>query len=612
MYHRLTFLLKYYLFFVAAFVVQKPLFMAYHQRQFGAGVSVGEWFAVMGHGLSMDLSMSGYICLIPFLLVAASIWLSARTTKRIINIYTCVAIAIVTLFFAIDLDLYAYWNFRLDVTPLAFLSSPKNAFASIDTALIFRQMIIMALYFFVLFFTYKKLISKSIINFPQTKWGYFAPLLVASASLFLPIRGGFSAATMNVGWVYFSDNMFLNHAAINPLWNFLDSLTRQDDAKGKYSFFPEERAEQLFRSLYERGAPPQADTVLRIKRPNIILVILEGFSANVIGALGGDSTVTPRLNQLSREGILFKHIYATSFRTDRGIASLLSGYPSQPLSSVMKHPAKSGSLPNLGTTLKESGYDLSFYYGGDENFTNMRSYLVHGGFLQIISNKDFSRKEYASSWGAADQFVFTRMLSDLNQRTGDAPFFNVLLTLSSHEPFTVPMERRFEGEDMGNKYRNAVYYTDSCIGAFVEEAKKQAWWKNTVVIFISDHSFSYPDALPIHVPERYHIPMVWIGGVIPTSMEVEKVGFQPDFINTILCQLEINDHEFRFGKNLLDPNTRGFACYTYNHGVGFVGEEGYFVLDLNTNTPILQSDKGEYGDVAKAFLHVTFDDFAIR
>ena len=618
---RLFFLLKYYFFFVLIFVLQKPLFMWFHSDKFGAGLTVGDWFAVMKNGLPLDFSMSGYICIVPFLAVVASVWLKPRLTKKIIDIYTCVIVLVATIIFSVDLDLYRYWNFRLDTTPLAFLNTPQDASASFNPVLIFRQIAIMIAYFSVLFFIYKKFISKTIENFSEIKWAYSAILVFVSAFLFLPIRGGVSDAVMNVGWVYFSDNMFLNHAAINPFWNFLNSLVTSDDFEGQYQFFPEEDAENIFNSLYKPDKrttffEPKRNTfletcyVLDKEKPNIILVILEGFSAKVIGSLNGESDVTPNLNRLSKEGVLFTNFYATSFRTDRGVSAVLSGYPSQPRSCIMKYPAKTGALPNLGKTLKNAGYDLSFYYGGNENFTNMRSYLINGGFQRIISDKDFSRKDYASRWGAADHAVFSRMLADLNERTDEKPFFNVLLTLSSHEPFTVPMKTRFVGENTDNLYRNAVYYSDSCIGNFIEAAKKQSWWDNSVVVFIPDHSFAYPEGLPMHLPERYHIPMLWIGGAVATPMIIDKIGYQPDFINTLLNQLNINAEDFRFGKNLLNPNTRGFACYTYNHGVGFIGEEGFCAIDLNTNKPILQN--GDYSDIAKAFLQYTFEDFVKR
>ena len=609
--NRLIFFLKYYFFFVVIFVVQKPLFMWFHSDKFGTGLTAGDWFSVMKHGLPLDFSMSGYICIVPFLLVVASVWLKPQLIKKITDIYTCIIVVVVTIIFSVDLDLYSYWNFRLDTTPLAFLKTPKDAAASFDTVLIFRQIGIMIAYFAVLFLVYKKFISNTIDKFSKIKWGYSFALIFISACLFLPIRGGISDAVMNVGWVYFSDNMFLNHAAINPFWNFLDSLAKSDNFEGQYKFFPEEKAEDIFNSLYKPNKLSEPFYVLNKQKPNVILVILESFSANVIGSLGGESDVTPNLNRLSKEGILFKNFYAASFRTDRGVSAILSGYPSQPRSCIMKYPAKTGTLPNLGKTLKNAGYDLSFYYGGDENFTNMRSYLINGGFQRIISDKNFSRKDYAGRWGAADHVVFNRMLADLNERTDEKPFFNVLLTLSSHEPFAVPLKTRFAGKDPDDLYRNAVYYTDSCIGNFIDAAKKQSWWDNTVIAFISDHGFNYPKGIEMHVPERFHIIMLWLGGAIDVPVEVDKIGFQPDFSNTILNQLQLKDEDFRFGKNLLNPDTHGFACYTYNHGVGFMEDDACSVIDLNTNKPIFLR-KNDVAESAKAFLQYTFEDFVKR
>ncbi|MDR0873088.1 MAG: sulfatase-like hydrolase/transferase [Prevotellaceae bacterium] len=611
--------------------------MWFHADKFGKGLTIGDWFAVIWHGLPLDFSMSGYISILPFLLVLVSVFVYKKIIGKIINIYTYIILAVSTIIFSVDLDLYAYWNFRFDTTPLAFLATPAEASASFDPMLIFRQIAIMAVYFSVLFFTYRTVIFRRSVTEPamtkRKKTGKAVLLLFVSALLFLPIRGGISDAVMNVGWVYFSDNMFLNHAAINPFWNFMDSLFRKKGFDKQYKFMPGEQAQVIVDDVL-RSSPHLEDVtrfqnVLRLSpdkpKPNVILVVLESFSANVIGCLGGDSTVTPNLNRLSKEGVLFKNFYGASFRTDRGVSAILSGYPSQPRECIMKYPTKTGNLPNLGKTLKNEGYDLSFYYGGDENFTNMRSYLFNGGFRHIVSDKDFSRSDYASRWGAADGVVFNRMLADLSstslthrgstslthRTTLTHPFFNVLLTLNSHEPFTVPMKTKFEGENRDNLYRNAVYYTDSCIGDFIAKAKKQKWWDNTVIAFISDHAFNYPEGIEMHVPQRFHIIMLWLGGAIDKPMVVDKTGFQPDFINTLLSELEIGSADFQFGKNLLDPNAPEFACYTYNHGIGFVAKDGVSVIDLNTNKTILQHGK-DYSEQAKAFLQVSFDDFAKR
>jgi len=390
MLQRFFFLLKYYFFFVIIFVLQKPLFMWFHNGKFGAGLTAGDWFLVMKNGLPLDFSMSGYICVLPFLFIVASVWVSPLIIKKIINIYTCIILLIVTIIFSVDLDLYAFWNFRLDSTPLAFLKTPEEASASFDPALIFRQIVIMIAYFTVLFFICKKFISNTINKFCEIKWGYSFVLIFLSACLFLPIRGGVSDAVMNVGWVYFSDNMFLNHAAINPFWNFLASLSKNEISDKHYRFFSEEEAGNIFDSLYKSDTNSEICYVLNNvsekQKPNVILVVLESFSANVIGSLGGESDVTPNLNRLSKEGVLFSNFYAASFRTDRGVSAIMSAYPSQPQSCIMKYPAKTENLPNIGKTLKRADYDLGFYYGGDENFTNMRSYLINGGFRRIVSS----------------------------------------------------------------------------------------------------------------------------------------------------------------------------------------------------------------------------------
>lgn len=608
---RFIFSVKYFLFFVIVFIIQKPLFMLFHYDKFGDGIAVKDWFLVVWNGLPLDFSMSGYLCLLPFLFILASVWIKPSTIKKMLRVYFIVFGIIITVIFSVDLDLYSFWNFRLDTTPLAFLKTPQDAAASFTIGLVIRQIIIMLVYFTLLFFSYKKLIEKDIEKFEEVKWPVSLLFLFLTALLFLPIRGGLTDATMNVGWVYYSENMFLNHAAINPFWNFLASIHSNEDFGEQYRFMDDKKAHRIFETMrYKKSGEQQQ--VIKNSNPNVIFVVLESFSANVIEPLGGISGVTPNLNKLSKEGILFTNFYATSFRTDRGVSAILSAYPSQPKDCIMKFPSKTTSLPNIGKTLKKENYNLSFYYGGDENFTNMRSYLVNAGFTNIVSDKDFSRKDYASSWGAADHVVFNKMIGDLKQRDKSKPFFNVLLTLSSHEPFTVPMKKKFKGNNKDALYKNSVYYTDSCIGNFIEEAKKQDWWDSTLIVFVSDHAFNFPEGIPIHIPQRYHIVMLWLGGVVEKPMQVNEIAYQPDIAATVLDQLNMEHSDFIFSKNIFDKNSPKFAYYSYNHGFGLIEKDCSGVMDLNTNKPILNNSCEQTIERGQAFMQCVFDDLGKR
>ena len=297
--------------------------------------------------------------------------------------------------------------------------------------------------------------------------------MVLLGSLIIPIRGGFGIAPINAGTVYFSQKMFLNHAAINAIWNVGTSAFTQKPVKNPYTFGDLTEAKALVDTLtVKRGVP---EKVLNTGRPNIMIIILESFSGYLIGELGGDSLVTPNFNRYSREGILFSNFYASGTRTDKAIPAILDGYPALPAQSIIKEPKKSQTLPNIVKMLIDQGYNSSFWYGGEINFANFNSFVIGSGFRQIITKSNFSPENYNSKWGVHDHVMF-KALED-SMKSVREPFIDVVLTLSSHEPFDVPMEPVFKGNDNMAKYKNSVYYSDNALGSFLDWARQKSGGK---------------------------------------------------------------------------------------------------------------------------------------
>src|SRR5687768_6483286 len=252
----------------------------------------------------------------------------------------------------------------------------------------------------------------------------------------LPIRGSFGVAPMNTGFVYFHESkLFANHAAVNVVWNFLYAVQKMNRLRYDDNYFDRQMTEQYFGRMV-----PKSDStrnVLRIKKPNVMIIVLESFTSTIIEALGGVPRVTPRFNQLAKEGILFDRFYASGDRTDKGIVAVLNGYPSQPLTSIIKEPKKTKSLPYLNKIFKEHGYRTEFTYGYNINYANFNSYLIHADFDHITHSMDFPQELNTSKWGVHDEYVFAKFFEETQR--AQAPFFKVIMTQSSHEPFDVPM-----------------------------------------------------------------------------------------------------------------------------------------------------------------------------
>jgi hypothetical protein len=616
---RILFLLALFFIWLPLLAVQKPVFLLYHHA-LASGCSLSDYLKVITHGLLLDCTMAGYLTALPLLMTLVSIWLPGTFYKKLLKGYFGIMAALIAAIFSVDVALYGYWGFRLDATLFFYLQSPKDAMASVPLGQFFAQLGMFVVYASGIYWVLKKCI---VPLFPETqvrkRLSGSLVVLLSGGILFIPIRGGVTTSTANVGMVYFSQNQFLNHSAINPCFSLIASLSKQQDFAAQFNFFPEEERKEVMETLSssprtgygneEDSMKPQ--TLLNTSRPNILIILMESFSANAVGAVGGDSVITPNLNRLSREGVLFTNMYANSFRTDRGIVSVLNGYLAQPTTSIMKYPAKSQTLPSIAKSLTNEGYIANMLYGGDINFTNMQSYFFGSGYSRITADRDFPITSRLSKWGANDDITFRYLYEDIKSRDNQAPWLTTFLTLSSHEPFEVPYHRL---DEMG-LYPNSVAFTDSCIGHFIEKLKELPVWKNTLVIFVSDHGYPYPKDVTGYEPRRYHIPMLWIGGAVKEPVVIDKLANQTDLAATLLNQLEIDHDAFTFSRNILSPDYPEYAFYTYSNGFGFIDSTGISVYDNEGKKTLIETPR-EGSDLrlrkGKALLQTLYDDLGNR
>ena len=265
---------------------------------------------------------------------------------------------------------------------------------------------------------------------------------------------------------------------------------------------------------------------------------------------------------------------AASDRSGKGLVAAMCGYPVLPTISIIQYPQKTQSLPFISKKLRENGYSSqTFVYGGDLNFNNFVSLVTIAGFDKIITQDDFSAEQLGDKWGAHDEYAFDRLFEEIkNQKT---PFFDFIFTLSSHEPFTVPMERKID-----NDYLNSVYYTDKCLGDFIKKLKDNNLWNNTLLILMADHGHPGPMNVGVTDRKRFNIPLILSGGALTMQDTIiGKYGTQIDIASTLLHQLDIDAEDFTFSKNLLDSSSDGFSFFDFNDGFGYVDKDTYQVYD---------------------------------
>lgn len=513
-----------------------------------------------------------------------------------------------------------------------FFSSPKDAVASVSVWMVIGGMIAMVVYAAVLYgIFYIVLLRKGAfrrMKIPYRRLRVSGALLLLTGLLFIPIRGGFTVSTMNTGKVYFSTNQRLNHAAINPAFSLMESLSKQKDFGSQYRFMEADAADRIFSGLADpavlkkdsaadalRQAPNSLRSLFTVKHPDVLFVIMESFSSRLMTTLGGEPDVAVQLDSLAQEGVLFTNFYANSFRTDRGLVAVLSGYPAQPTTSIMKYPRKTQSIPAIAGSLKNAGIKTKYYYGGGADFTNMRSYLMSSGFEDIVADQDFPVSERLSKWGVHDHLVFRRLLDDLKMEAADsglarkdAPHFRVLQTSSSHEPFEVPYSR------LENERLNAFAYTDSCIGDFVKQFRELPQWKNTVIVLVPDHLGAYPEHIGNLEIDRYQIPLLMVGGAVRGPRRIDVYGSQQDIAATLLAQLSVPHGEFTFSKDMLNPASPHFAFFTVPDAFGFVTPDNQLIFNNEADAIAVDegSKKGQNLSLGQAYLQKLYDDIAKR
>lgn len=605
---RIAYISLYFFTVLLIFILQKPLFMLYN-GSIEKGFGFADYMQVMIHGASLDAATAGYLTAFPFLLVLISIWFRRFPLKKILYGYYILAAALISIIFVVDMALYTFWGFKLDASVFLYIDSPKEALASVSVGFILLRVLAILLLIALNSWVLLK-ITPSVLTATRKRIAGTAGMLLLGGVLFIIIRGGVTESTSNIGQVYFSNEPFLNHSAVNPDFSLLSSMGKSQDFASEFNFFDEEKRAALFDGLYPTTDGDSIIQVLNTKRPNILIILMEGFGGAFVEPLGGLPDVTPHFNRLSKEGIFFTNCYANSFRTDRGTVCTFSGYLGLPTASVMKIPAKSRTLPAIAEGLSKAGYKTDFLYGGDINFTNMKSYLLSTGYQRLTANTDFSLAEQTSNaWGVNDDITFEYLYNQLRNRKEEGPWHTAFLTLSSHEPFEVPYHR------LEDKIPNAFAYTDECLGKFIDRLKQTPAWKDLLVICLPDHGFYYPREGSNAMPRFYHIPLLWLGGAVKQPMQVDKIMNQTDLAATLLGQLGLEHTAFTFSRNVLGSDYKyPFAFYSFNNGFSFRDSTGVTVFDNNSGSILFNEPEADESrlDKGKAILQTVYDDLGNR
>jgi phosphoglycerol transferase MdoB-like AlkP superfamily enzyme len=357
--------------------------------------------------------------------------------------------------------------------------------------------------------------------------------------------------------------------------------------------------------------------ILTTQSPNIVIVFLESWGADAIACLGGEIGITPKFEDLTKEGLLFTQFYSTGFRTEQGLIATLSATPALPVGSVIQSFGKFDKLPNLYKTFNEAGYHTSFYTGGRLFFDNVEAYLRAAG-VQSMKGENEWEIHKRTVWGAYDEETFAYHLSEMNALP--QPFFTAVSTMTTHEWFDAKVPTVFSGDadNINDHYRNTMHYADSCLYAYLTQAKQQPWYNNTVFIVVADHACKFPKNRNNYDQQRHHIPLLIIGGALQQEWKgktIDKVGSHTDIAATLMGQLNKPASNFPYSKNMFNATNPAFAYYAFDNGFGMVTDSATVIYDHNRNVVITEKPNLGLESKGKAFLEMQFQenlDYATR
>jgi phosphoglycerol transferase MdoB-like AlkP superfamily enzyme len=540
------------------------------------------------HALRLDLAAISYIAALPILIWIIYQYTNSRLLLKIKNAFLVLVLPIVAIILFSNLIIYFGWGTIINARAVSFLSSPKEVIASLSTIQLIIFIVLVIVLSFIIITNYQSRIkSKFELQLHLNKHLILLWLIVLPIS----IRGGVQQIPINESVCMFSKNENTNLATVNPFWYLINSVYKaQNINSSAYHFIDDAEANKITSQLYST----KNDSLLQItttNKPNIVTIILESWTADVIESMGGEKGTTPFFNSLEKAGLLFENIYAAGKRTDLMFPSLISGFPAMPNVSVIKYSDKSAHLPFITHAIKSKGYQTSFNYGGEVEFANMKSYLTQAKFDVIKGKESFPIEQWTSKWGVYDEVLFEKSIATINSLT--PPFYSAILTQSTHEPFAIPIQPKFSGNSESVKFKSAAYYTDYCLKKFFDKVKKEKWYNNTIFILVADHGHILPRNNDYSSPAAFRIPLLIVGPGLNESFKnkrISNIGNQQDYAATIKSILNL-DIVLPFSNNLLNLNRNDF-CYM-NYDDGFVWKNNKGTLKLNYSNKSVTTIDGQ-------------------
>ena len=603
--------LKFILIFLIVFFIGRLIFISYNFDDL-YNESFLEILLAFTGGIRMDLSAIAYLS--PIILILLFLYNQLQYKYILYFIKLIFGIVFIVYFLIVigELPIYDEWLTKLNVKAVSYLSNIDEVWRTATWGQFFAIIIIVPfLTFFALFLTNK--ILKPTTQKRKPLWRNILVLITAFAFMFPAVRGGFGQIPLSTSAVFYSSNRTLNFAAVNSFWNIGYAYYKEYkyDKKNSFKFYNDKQLNEILAKYNNKS--DSTTSILKTKNPNIIVVLFESWSGDLVDSLNDMYGITKKWNEIRKESISFSRCYATGRHSEEGMLAVFGGFPSLANSYLMGFTAKNAKIPTMPKKLNERGYQQSFFFGGDLGFANIKSFFYQNPFYKIKDEKEFPSNYIKGKLGFHDDALYHEMFEEI--KLSKQPFLIGGFTTSTHTPYDPPLKNKKDYTERENDYMNSVYFADSCLGDFYYKCKKQKWFENTLFIFVSDHSHPTPLRSDYCSAEDHRIVYMLAGGAIKEEyrgVNIRKIVSQIDIPKTILTQLGYSTDEFLYSRNVFGNKYIPFAYFSDKTCQGTVSNDGFVRYSLSENKILINKADNKADSlikISKALLQKSYTNF---
>lgn len=553
------------------------------------------------NGLRIDLSTLGYLLILPaiihpWLMLSKfqNVWLKLLSGTFFLIFMTVLFLELATPAFITE------YGFRPNRLFVEYLPYPNEVAKMLINGHLATLILLISLLVVSGLFVWK--FVHVLVNTHKKNVFLFSSInafFILSVILFLCARGTLGHRPINPAFVYFSTDPLVNSLTLNSTYSVAHALKQFGNEKDASKLYGKMATDKIIQTIRQETGLQQTSfknndmPSLALREPtykgkpkNLIIILEESLGAQFVSSLGG-LPLTPEIDKLNNQGWVFKNLFATGTRSVRGIEAVITGFTPTPARSVVKLDKSQQGFFTIANLLKNNNYATQFIYGGESHFDNMKSFFLGNGFTDIVDFDDIKDPQFIASWGASDGDLFSQANKELTKSyETEQPFFTLIFSSSNHDPFEIPQgivtpiqytEEQLTHYNSKELMRHkAIQYADYALGKFIDKAKKQPYWEDTIFLIVADHDAkaSGQNLVPI---KNFHIPAVILNSGRQAIFD-ERIVSQIDLAPTLLSLMGIKNYSPMLGHDLNNSDYSGRAMMQYAENFAYMKDNEVTIL----------------------------------